>query len=103
MKLIYASISVLVAVIMTGCATTTPAPQSATKHEQVTYAVYGMDCPGCHGGIEKNLEKLPGIIDASANWKDKRVTLALAPGQKADKAAIEQMVEDSNFTLGERI
>lgn len=62
-----------------------------------------MDCPGRHGGVEKNLMKIPGVIDAAANWKEQEVTLFVALGQTVDPADIERAVRDSNFTLGEHL
>ena len=103
MKYIYACIMLLAGSLLSGCTTTNQAvvPDGTTR--QATYAIYGMDCPGCHGGVEKNLRKIPGVVDASANWKNKTITLALTADHPIDHAAIEKAVRDSNFTLGERV
>lgn len=90
--------------MVAGCST--PASQmnqSNSPQNAVTYEVYGMDCPGCHGGLEKNLEKIPGVLAASANWKKQRVTLSLEDAATVSTEQVTQAVEDSNFTLGEKI
>lgn len=90
--------------LLAGCSTP-PAetePQELSSYA-VTYEVYGMDCPGCHGGLEKNLKKIPSVLDATANWKQKRVTLSLEEAAAVPEDLIAQAVEDSNFTLGKQI
>jgi copper chaperone CopZ len=103
MRYMIVFILTLAIVPLIGCATSQQARNPQSGGEQVTYAVYGMDCPGCHGGVEKNLKKIPGIVDASANWKQKTLTVTLDSGQPLDDAAIEKAVKDSNFTLGEKV
>ena len=92
------------AAFITGCETTsqTPAELASVQPEQV-YKVYGMDCPGCHGGLEKNLEKIAGVTDAVANWKEQTVKLYLDDAAAVTRQQINQAVEDSNFTLGEQV
>ena len=101
MKSICVLILLVAGVLFGGCRSVEPAMQPDVAGQQITYAVYGMDCPGCHGGVEKNLMKVPGVIGASANWKQQTVTVTVAPNQQIDDAAIEKAVKDSNFTLGE--
>ena len=86
------------AFMVQGCTTPTPeaAPEGSTE---LSYTVYGMDCPGCHGGLEKNLEKIPGVTDALANWKQQTVTLRLTESSDVTNEQIKQAVQDSNFTL----
>ncbi len=87
-----------------GCSTPTPqVNQASPPQNAVIYEVYGMDCPGCHGGLEKNLEKIPGVLAASANWKQQRVTLSLEDAANVSPEQITQAVENSNFTLGKKI
>ena len=101
MKSICVLILLFAGVLSGGCRSVQPAMQPDVTGQQITYEVYGMDCPGCHGGVEKNLMKVPGVVAASANWKQKTVTVTVAPDQQVDDAAIEKAVKDSNFTLGE--
>jgi copper chaperone CopZ len=100
MKSSFGCISVLGVMLAAGCSTARGPVTTGKATETATYTVYGMDCPGCHGGVEKNLKKIPGVIDARANWKQKTVTLMLDPEQRVDDEAVKEAVEDSNFTLG---
>lgn len=67
------------------------------------YEIYGMDCPGCHGGLEKLVEKIEAVENAEANWKEKRLTVTLKPGAQLDDEEIFDAIERANFTVGERI
>ena len=98
----FAAVLVFYSACLLGCAAHTASP-SATTVKQVTYEVFGMDCPGCHGGLEKNLKKVPGVVDASANWKEQIVTIRFDAEQDLDPARIEKAIRDSNFTPGERL
>lgn len=73
------------------------AKQSVEKDVEVRiYEVWGMDCPGCHGGVEKLVEKIAGVHSAKANWKLQHVVV------KADKnllnKAVFEAIENANFT-----
>jgi copper chaperone CopZ len=103
MRYMIVFILTLAIVPLIGCTTSQQARNPQSGGEQVTYVVYGMDCPGCHGGVEKNLKKIPGIVDASANWKQKTVTLMLAPDEPVDDSVLKKAVTDCNFTLGEKV
>jgi copper chaperone CopZ len=90
--------------LLAGCSTpTAETEQKEFSSHAVTYEVYGMDCPGCHGGLEKNLKKIPGVLEATANWKQKRVTLSLDEAADVPEDQIVRAVEDSNFTLGKQL
>ena len=67
MKFILFTLTALLATLLQGCATTVSTASSEEDgRPMITHSVYGMDCPGCHGGLEKNLEKIPGVADAAA-------------------------------------
>ncbi len=89
-------------VYLTGCATHGALPPDV-RMETVTYEVFGMDCPGCHGGLEKNLSKIPGVVGATANWKAQTVAIRVAADQAVDPTEIEAAVKNSNFTMGKRV
>jgi copper chaperone CopZ len=102
----YKTIVTLVAagslVYLTGCALQqSSSPNTGTQ--TITYEVFGMDCPGCHGGLEKNLRKIAGVVDAAANWKEQTVVIWVEAGQVVDPAEIEAAIERSNFTMGKRL
>ena len=99
MKHLYTTTLILTVVALVGCKTTPPATETEAATTQTGYEVFGMDCPGCHGGLEKNLRKIDGVVDASANWSKKTVTITMKEGAQVDPAEIEKAVKDSNFSF----
>lgn len=67
------------------------------------YEVFGMDCPGCHGGLENLVNKLPGVITSQANWKDQRLTIKLVLGAQLSEEEISVAIKQANFTPGKRL
>ena len=67
------------------------------------YEVFGMDCPGCHGGLEKILLKNPAILSAEANWVEKRVTIKVKFDSKLSDDDVHEAIKRANFTPGKRI
>lgn len=102
MKYLSTVMALTAIILFVGCATDqTPHPGSATV--QTTYEILGMDCPGCHGGLEKNLKKIPGVTSASANWKKQTVTITTEGERQIDLSEIRKAVEQSNFTFGKAL
>ena len=101
-KLVLTLVSAFSLVCVSGCAT-----QRALLPDEniqtITYEVFGMDCPGCHGGVEKNLCKIPGVVKATANWKMKRVIIGVIAGETVAVNDIEDAIKKSNFTMGKRV
>jgi copper chaperone CopZ len=67
------------------------------------YEIFGMDCPGCHGGLEKLVNKLPGVMTCQANWKDQRLTIKLRLGTQLSDEEISVAIKQANFTPGKRL
>ena len=67
------------------------------------FEVFGMDCPGCHGGLEKLIEAIPGVIDSRASWQDKRVTVIISEDAEVNDDDVRKAVERANFTPGKRL
>ncbi|UCD17871.1 MAG: heavy-metal-associated domain-containing protein [Candidatus Zixiibacteriota bacterium] len=67
------------------------------------YEVFGMDCPGCHGGLEKLVNAIPGIRTSKANWEKQRLHVVLQPETQVDDSAIHDAIKRANFTPGKRI
>lgn len=78
---------------------TEPDQESETR----IYEVFGMDCPGCHGGLEKLLLKNPAIISAEANWVEKRVTIKVRSDSMLSDDEVFDAIKRANFTPGKRI
>lgn len=103
MRYVTIGLALAISAMLIGCATSEQALEPEKGTTETAYEVYGMDCPGCHGGFEKNLVKIPGVEKASANWKRKTVTLLVSEGNSVEREEILKAAEDSNFTLGERV
>lgn len=102
MRLLITLVAAWSLVCLTGCATRGAFPPDV-RMETVTYEVFGMDCPGCHGGLEKNLSKISGVVDATASWKAKTVAIRVLAEQTVDPTEIEAAIKNSNFTMGKRV
>jgi copper chaperone CopZ len=67
------------------------------------FEVFGMDCPGCHGGVEKLVNEVPGIRTSQGNWKQQQLHVAIEPGAEVDDEAITDAIKQANFTPGKRV
>ena len=103
-KLIMAAIFLLSAAL-TGCAgKQSKGPEiSFDDHEIRIYEVFGMDCPGCHGGLENLVLKIPSVLAARADWKEQRLEVAVKPGSSLDDERVFDAIRRANFTAGKRI
>lgn len=68
-----------------------------------TYEVFGMGCPGCHGGIEKLIKKLPGVMACRANWEKNRIIIKLNENNNVSDDDVFLVIKEANFTSGRRI
>ena len=79
------------------------AAESAGDSEIRVYEVFGMDCPVCHGGIEKLVKKLPAVEQAKGNWVKKQLTVTVRPKIELKDEDIYDAIRRANFTPGKRI
>ena len=79
---------------------TEPSDQDA---EIRIYEVFGMDCPGCHGALEKLVEKIEAVQQAEANWKEKQLAVTVRPDAELNDEDIYDAIRRANFTVGDRI
>jgi copper chaperone CopZ len=98
-------IVLLVLVALIGCSSTTSHVGSLPSGEYETrvYEVFGMGCPGCHGGVEKLIAKIPEVEKAEANWQEKQVAVVIQAGAQLDDEQVWDAIKRSNFTPGKRI
>lgn len=66
------------------------------------YEVFGMNCPGCHGAVEKLVKKIPAVEEAEANWKEQRLTVTMRSGSELNDEDIYDAIRRANFTPGKR-
>jgi copper chaperone CopZ len=79
-----------------------PALDSTEKIEIRIYEVFGMDCPGCQGGVEKLVNKIPGVLDSEANWRKKQIVVRIWSGEEVSDETIFDAIRRANFTPGKR-
>ena len=79
------------------------AVESMEESETRVYEVFGMDCPGCHGGLEKLVKKIPAVQEAEANWLKKQVVITVRPGTELNDEDIYDAIRRANFTPGKQI
>jgi copper chaperone CopZ len=98
-----ATATILISLI--GCAATKPdfVALAGEGSEIRIYEIFGMDCPGCHGGLEKLVNKIPGVKASQANWEKQQLQIALYPDVEVEDNAIYEAIKRANFTLGKRL
>ena len=77
--------------------------ESVEESESRVYEVFGMNCPGCHGGLEKLVKKISTVQEAAANWQKKQLVVTVRSGSELNDEDIYDAIRRSNFTPGERI
>jgi len=91
--------------LLAGCSSA-PEPETdpATENlDLMSYEVFGMDCPGCHGGLENLAMAIPGVKSAQASWEDKKLTLGIEEGAEVTEEQVHDAIERANFTAGEKL
>lgn len=73
--------------------------QERTAQDTVVYRVYGMDCPGCTRGLEKQVNKIPAVKTSDANWVKQRLEVVVMKDSVLKRENIEFRVKKANFTL----
>lgn len=87
-----------------GCASTKQEINNSTGNYEIrVFEVYGMDCPGCHDGVEKLLNKVPGVQGSEADWEKAEIEVAVKHGTDLNDEAIFKAIKKANFTPGNRI
>lgn len=67
------------------------------------YEVFGMDCPGCHGGVENLVNRLNGVKTSRANWEKQQITVVISRSVQITDRMIFDAIEQANFTPGKRV
>jgi copper chaperone CopZ len=67
------------------------------------YEVFGMGCPGCHGGLEDLVNNIPGVRASKANWEKQQLHVVLDPDAEIEDNAFHEAIKSANFTPGKRL
>lgn len=78
------------------------AQKTENKADTLEFTVYGMDCPGCEGGLEKQVNKIESVNSSEANWRKQLLQVVLEPDAKLDINTLEKRVKKANFTLDKK-
>jgi copper chaperone CopZ len=65
---------------------------------EVKQTVFGMDCAPCAHGVEKGLEKVEGVKDATVSLNEGYAAVTLAPDNSVTLKKIRQIIKDNGFT-----
>ncbi len=63
---------------------------------KIEIPISGMTCANCAATIERNLRKMPGVVDANVNYATERATVEFIP-TLVDYAAIRQKIVDVGY------
>jgi Cu+-exporting ATPase len=72
--------------------TTTTLSEPASG-EKITIPVSGMHCAGCQAGVQKALERTPGVLDAAVNLMTQSAAVTFDPGSTSPAALVEAIRE----------
>jgi copper chaperone CopZ len=64
---------------------------------EVKQTVYGMDCAPCAYGVQKSLEKLPGVESAKVSLNTGVVDIRLKPGNDVTLEKIQEVIKAAGF------
>lgn len=98
-------IPILIFTFVLGCGSSRPdISEVADENNEIrVYEVFGMDCPGCHDGLENLVNEIPEVVTSKANWEKQRLQVVLRPDSEIDDAKILNAIERANLTVGKRL
>ena len=70
-----------------------------TGKDTLSFTVYGMDCPGCEGGLEKQINKIPSVKESDAFWMTQKLVVIMKADSVLNLEDLKQRVKKANFTL----
>ncbi len=65
---------------------------------EVTFGVTGMTCASCVGRVERALEKVPGVLEASVNLATEKATVGYIAGE-VEPRELERAVEGAGYAV----
>jgi P-type Cu+ transporter len=63
---------------------------------ETTFSVTGMTCASCVGRVERALEKVPGVLEASVNLANQRATVEYLAGE-VEPRDLEKVIEGAGY------
>ena len=71
--------------------------------DTMRYKVYGMDCPGCHSALEKQINKLDAVDNSAADWLNQEVMIVVKRDSTIKEEELFKKIKKANFTPGKKI
>ena len=71
----------------------------SVQQDTLRFTVYGMDCPGCEGGLEKQVNKMASVQYSKADWVNQELLIVVKKDSVLKTSELEQRVKKANFTL----
>lgn len=71
--------------------------------DTLKFTVYGMDCPGCEGGLEKQVNKISSVKYCKASWANQELLVVIKKDSILQPSELEQRVKKANLTLAKGI
>src|SRR5919112_2516504 len=65
---------------------------------ETTFSVTGMTCASCVGRVERALEKVPGVLEASVNLANERATVEYLAGE-VEPRDLEKAIEGAGYEV----
>jgi copper chaperone CopZ len=72
------------------------------ERDTVIYKIYGMDCPGCQGALEKQINKLSCVSSAKANWLNQEIMIVVKKDSVLNEDELFKRIKKANFTPGKK-
>lgn len=73
--------------------------ENKSQSDTLIFTIYGMDCPGCEGGLEKQVNKIPAVNYSKANWVKQELIVVVRQDSTINYEELEKRVKKANFTL----
>lgn len=73
--------------------------KAIANSDTLKFTVYGMDCPGCEGGLEKQVNKIPAVKFSKASWINQELLVVVKQDSVLQQSELEKRVKKANFTL----
>ena len=77
MKTISNLVGLLLVLMISNTANAQNQIRESTQSDTLVFIVYGMDCPGCEVGLEKQVNKIEGIKFSDANWRKQELRIVM--------------------------
>ena len=61
--------------------------------DTLVFTVYGMDCPGCEVGLEKQVNKIEAVKFSDANWLKQELRIVMVQDSALNRNELEKRVK----------